>query len=333
MLMKAVCVTPERDLQLRDIPLPDSPPPGYLLVDIEAAAINHGDKTFLKAPQAAGNATATRVQDVWGHSAAGRVVAVGAGVPAGYKGRRVAIYRSLQREQPMLGLWCERAQLPYLTCLRLPKHLSARAYAGSLVNVMTAYAFLEQVSAEGHRGVIATAGHSATGLALAALARRKRLPLILMVRTAAVKAELAEQGFDHVIVSEGGFLSELAALAAAQRTTAVFDGVGGSLISDIAPILPANSTIYFYGFLAGAAPITLTSGLFMMKSLTLKRFSNFESPTVSDPQKLAAALEDLESCIQDLLFQTRVGREFRLDEFDAAMSYEAVPGAKAVFIP
>jgi hypothetical protein len=29
----------------------------------------------------------------------------------------------------------------------------------------------------------------------------------------------------------------------------------------------------------------------------------------------------------------RVGEEFQLDQFDAAMSYETVPGGKAVFIP
>jgi NADPH:quinone reductase-like Zn-dependent oxidoreductase len=94
-----------------------------------------------------------------------------------------------------------------------------------------------------------------------------------------------------------------------------------------------NSTIYFYGFMAGAAPISLPSVLFMMKNLTLKRFSNFESVTVRDVEKLDAALKDIQSCIDDPLFETRVGQEFRLDQFDAAMSYEAVPGAKAVFIP
>jgi NADPH2:quinone reductase len=66
---------------------------------------------------------------------------------------------------------------------------------------------------------------------------------------------------------------------------------------------------------------------------TLKRFSNFESATVRDAGKLDAALEDLQSCIDDPLLETRIGQEFRLDQFDAAMSYEAVPGAKAVFIP
>lgn len=331
--MQAVCVTADRSLELRDIPTPTEPPPGYLLVDITAAAINHGDKTFLKTPEAAGNAVAFRSYDVWGASASGRVVAVGAGVPPGYAGRSVAIYRSLQRDRPTLGLWCERAQVPYRSCLPLAEHLQAKAFSGSLVNVMTAYAFLEEAASAGHGGVIVTAGNSATGHALAAFARRRRMPAILLVRTPAAQAQLQRRGIEHVIVIQNGFLAELGELATTLGATAVFDGVGGELVTDIAPVLPMNSTVYFYGFLAAAAPVALSSLLFMRKNLTLKRFSNFESATVRDVEKLDAALKDIESCIDDPLFETRVGQEFRLDQFDAAMRYEAVPGAKAVFVP
>ena len=332
--MKAVCVTAERTLELRDIPAPTEPPPGYLLIDIEAAAINHGDKTFLKMPQAAGNLLADRLHDVWGASAAGKVVAAGDGVPAEYTpGRSVAVYRSLQRDQPVLGLWCERAQVPYRTCLPLPDGVAAKRYSGSLVNVVTAYAFLKEAAAEGHRGVIVTAGNSATGLALAALARRWEVPAVLLVRTPEAGAALRSQGIEHVIVTQPGYLDELARLAATLGTTAVFDGVGGELVSALAPVLPMNSTVYFYGFLAGAKPVSVPSVLFMRQNLTLRRFSNFESATVRDPAKLDAALKDLQACVDDPLFDTRIGQEFRFDQFEAAMAYEAIPGAKAVFVP
>jgi NADPH2:quinone reductase len=218
-------------------------------------------------------------------------------------------------------------------------HLPTKEYSGSLVNVMTAHAFLEQALAEGHAGVIATAGSSATGLALAALARRRGMPSMLLVRTPAARAELHRRGIEHVIVNQEGsvnhegFPGEFADLAVRLGATAVFDGVGGALITGIAAALPMNSTIYCYGFLAGEVPLSLPSMLLMRKNLTLKRFSNFESSTVRDPEKLDAALLGLHSCIDDPLFKTRVGEEFKFEQFHAAMSYEAVPGAKAVFIP
>src|SRR5471030_1639714 len=104
--MKAICVTPSRGLEVRDIPTPAEPAPGHVLVAMEASAINHGDKTFLKMPNAAGNALAVQQHNVWGASGAGKVIALGAGVPAEYAGRQVAIYRSLGRSPESVGLWC-----------------------------------------------------------------------------------------------------------------------------------------------------------------------------------------------------------------------------------
>ena len=48
--MKAVCVTENRALEVREVPTPANPPSGHILVAIEACGINHGDKTFLARP-------------------------------------------------------------------------------------------------------------------------------------------------------------------------------------------------------------------------------------------------------------------------------------------
>lgn len=218
--MKAICVTPSRGLEVRDIPTPNEPAPGHVLVEMDASAINHGDKTFLKMPTAAGSPLAVGPQAVWGASGSGRVVALGAGVPAEYAGQQVASYRSLGRSPESVGLWCERAQVPYTTCLILPDHVRARDYCGSLVNVMTAYAFLEEIAEAGHKGVIVTAGNSATGHALASLARRRKMPAIFLVRTEAAREALCRLGVEHVIVTNEGFADTLGALSAELGATA-----------------------------------------------------------------------------------------------------------------
>ncbi|MHB8283139.1 MAG: alcohol dehydrogenase catalytic domain-containing protein [Caulobacteraceae bacterium] len=116
--MRAICVDEARNLQLKEISAPGEPPPTHVNVQIEGAAINHGDKTFLKFPDAAGGARGLRFDNVWGASAAGVVTQIGADVPARYLGSKVAIYRSLQPGQPFLGLWCDTAQ-PHPTLARL----------------------------------------------------------------------------------------------------------------------------------------------------------------------------------------------------------------------
>ena len=330
--MQAICVTPSRELEVRDIPAPAQAAPGHLIVAMQASAINHGDKTFLKMPAAAGPAAKASLHEVWGASGAGRVLAVGEGVSADYLGKQVAIYRSLARTPHTVGLWCQTTQVSAQSCVVLPDSVSAQDYCGSLVNVITAYAFIEEIVAAGHQGIIATAGNSATGHALAALARRRQLPLILLVRSAAAREHLLSLGVEHVIVTQGGFTAELARLAAELNTTAVFEGVGGDLFSQIAPSLPLNSTVYFYGFLQGAQPFALPSALFMMKNLTLRRFSNFESDTVKNPQQLSAALHALSGIIADDMFKTRIGRSFSYTEIEHAMAYEATPGPKAILL-
>jgi NADPH:quinone reductase-like Zn-dependent oxidoreductase len=330
--MKAICVTADRELEVRDIPTPNAPAPGHVLVDMDASAINHGDKTFLRMPAAVGSALAASQHDVWGASGSGRVIAVGAGVPTDYAGKQVAIYRSLGKSPANIGLWCETAQMPWTSCLILPDHVRARDYSGSLVNVMTAYAFLEEIADAGHKGVIVTAGNSATGHAMVSLARRRKLPAIFLVRTEAAREALRRLGAEHVIATSEGFTDTLAALSAELGATAVFDGVGGDLPGSIAPSLPMNSTIYFYGFLGGTTPFSMPSVLVMMKNLTLRRFSNFDSRTVKEQDKLVSALKALERVIDDPMFTTRIGREFPLDQIELAMTYESPDGAKAVLV-
>jgi NADPH:quinone reductase len=328
--MKAICVNQNRDLYVRDVPTPDHPAPGHLLIDMAGSAINHGDKAFLRMPAAAGPAFAAAKHDVWGASGAGRVIAVGDGVPERYLGKQVAVYRSLRRTPDTIGLWSEHAQMHHLTCAILPDHVQAIDYSGSLVNVITAYAFLEEAIGAGHRGVIVTAGNSATGYALAALARRRNIPAIFLARNEATSAALKDAGVEHVIKMDEGYLERLGALATELGATAVFEGVGGTLPGELAPCLPMHSTLYLYGFLAGPAPFAIPSALIMMKDLTLKRFSNFESATVKDSARLQAALTDLESLIEDPLLRTNVGATFTYEQIEQAMAYESTPGRKAI---
>ena len=330
--MKAVCVTETRELEVSDVSTPPEASGGHLLIEIEASAINHGDKAFLARPATTAGLNSS-LYDIWGASAAGKVLSVGPAVPAGYVGRKVAVYRSLTPSAQTVGLWSERAVVPFTSCVILPEELSAMDYSGSLVNVITAHAFLETMAAEGHTGAIVTVGASATGLALGALARQKNIPVLNLVRSQQASEQLRAMHLEHVLVtSDGGFDAKLEQLAEELKTTAVFDGVGGALITRIAPCLPRNATVWFYGFLAGLVPVSVSSATFMTKNLTMKPFSNFNSATVRDTAKLQEALEYLHTQIADPLFRTKIGKVFRLDQIREAMAYETELGAKAVLL-
>ena len=331
--MKAICVEPDRRLKLREVPVPSTPAPGHVFVDVEAAAITHEDKFFLTRPLPGATALTTGPRNVHGANGAGRVAALGEGVPPRYAGRKVAIYKSLSRSPEQFGVWCERAQVPFTSCLPLPDHVSATDYCGSLANVLTVHAFLAEIVAAGHAGLVVTAGRSATGLVAASLVQRRNVPAVFLVRSEAAREQLVGHGVEHVLLAASDTLeADLARLAAELRTTAVFDGVGGALLTRILPILPMNATAYVYGFLDRSTPISLSPMHLMGLNLTLRRFANLESATVSEPDKLAVALEAIEVLIDDPLLKTRVGREFRLDQIDDAIAYEAADGARVILV-
>ena len=189
----------------------------------------------------------------------------------------------------------------HTACLRLPDSVDARDYSGSLVNIITAYAALETAAADGHRGVVETAGNSATGYALAALARSRRTDARILVRSPATQAELERHGIENVVVVDDQTTMEsVSERAVALKATVVFDGVGDgglSLLLPHLPHLPQRSTIYAYGFLAGLEPVSFPSALLMGKDLTLRRFSNFDTPAVRDDQVLERGMRELEAVV------------------------------------
>ena len=105
------------------------------------------------------------------------------------------------------------------------------------------------------------------------LKRQVRLPALLWLRLLEERTSLSSSWFapnrlqrlcacwnSHILVtSDPSFDAGFERLAAKLNTTAVLDGAGGDLISRTAPRLPPNSTVWFYGFLAGATPVAVSS--------------------------------------------------------------------------
>ncbi|KAK9360194.1 alcohol dehydrogenase protein [Lipomyces starkeyi] len=333
--MRALCVTESRNLQLRDVPSPSTPPPGIRNRQHHRRRHQPRRQNIPKTSRLSKLDFRYTPRKRLGRFRRRNCTQVGANVPHTYLGRKVAIYRGLQPDAPFLGLWCQTAQLPYQACLLLPDYVDARDYSGSLVNVVTAYAFLEQAAEEGHRGVLVTAGGSATGRALAVLARRRGMPILVIARSEKAKEGMLRSSVEAEHVLDSGdpdFMRDLEQTAREIGTTAVFDGVGGAFISQMIGALPPRSSIFFYGFLSGAEKVAFHSAIFMMKDLTMRRFSNFDSVAVRNEERRADMLKDLEGCIEDPLFTTCVGRDFELEEFEAAMEYEAAGGRKVVFV-
>ena len=327
-LMKAA-VLQDGNLIIRNVEQPQQAEAGHLIVKMKASAINSGDKFFLRFPPRPGMVKSRF--EIRGVSGVGEVLQTGEGVPTAYLGKNVAFYRQLKYSDSVVGCWSEYAHLHYLDCVILPDGVAPEDYSGSIVNAITPYGFLKQIIAEGHQGVISTAGNSATGIALLGFCLAYDFPLISVVRSNAGKAELQAMGAKNVVVqSDADFDEQLTTLARALNATAVFDGTGGETLTRVFPSLPANSVIYSYGYIGDAVPFALHTSMLSVKNISIKSFSNLTTDTVQN--HLEKALQEIGTLIHLSHFKTKIGKRFKLEEINDALLYQSVHGGKPVLV-
>lgn len=330
-LMKAVVLS-NGTLSVQDVPKPQQAEPGHLIIKINASAINSGDKFFLRFPTPPG--TVKSLYEIRGVSGAGEVLATGEGVPAEYQGKNVAFYRQLKYSEVVVGSWSEYAQIHFLDCTILPDNADPLDYSGSIVNTITPYAFLKQVIGEGHKGIISTAGNSATGIALLGFCLAYNFPLISIVRSEAGRKELEVLGAKNIVVqSDEDFDQQLTETALALAATAIFDGVGGQILNRILPLIPRSSVIYSYGFIGDSVPFSFNTSTLAVRNVSIRPFANTSTETVTNPEKLAQAQKDIGAVIHQPHFKTKIGKEFKLTEINEALAFVSTNGGKAILKP
>jgi len=333
--MKAICSSKIgiNELVLKDIEMPVIKE-NHVLIKVAACGINHGDIAWINGfiPRGMGPES---VHDVAGVSGAGEIIEVGDGVPSILNGCKVAFYRALNPSAEKVGAWSEYVLMHYLDCLQLPDDANSVEYCGSLVNIITPYAFVDYAKLNQEKAVIITAGTSATGIALLGIAQQKGIPVISIVRNESGKKQLQELNAKYILMqSSNHFEEQLQTLSQELNATTVFDGVGGSLITTIAPLLPFGSAIYAYGFLGGKVPVSFETSLLLMKNLTISSFGGFTSEVVTNPDKLNDALNNIKQFVHLPHFKTNIGSKFTLQEYQEALGYsvKSNKNGNAVFV-
>lgn len=326
--MKAIILL-DGNLTVQNVNKPQQAAPGHLLIKMAASTINSGDKFFLKYPTPPG--TVKSIYDIKGVSGAGEVLQVGEDVPQEFQGKNVAFYRQLSYSETVVGSWCEYAHIHFLDCVILPESAGPEEYSGSIVNTITPYAFLKQIINEGHKGIISTAGNSATGIALLGFCLAYDFPLISIVRNENGRKELQQLGAKNIIAqSDGDFDQQLTEMAQALNTTAIFDGVGGQILNKILPLIPRGSVIYSYGFIGDNVPFTFNTSTLAVKNVSIRPFANTSTETVKNPEKLEQALKDIGELIHQQHFKTKIGKRFKLEDINDALAFVSTDGGKAV---
>ena len=229
------------------------PKPGQdeVLVKVAASPINPSDLAFLGGNYGFNNPPPV----IPGGEGSGTVVAVGPG-PMGryFLGKRVACLSNGEKD----GIWAEYAVASTKGgVFPLNKSVSLEQGAMSVINPLTASAFLEITKDGGHKAIVLTAAASALGQMVNRLGRSEGIQVINIVRRDAQVELLKAQGATAVLnSSDVDFDSQLHAICHQYDVHLAFDAVAGPMTEQLLTALPNNSTVTVYSCLSRKAPQT-----------------------------------------------------------------------------
>lgn len=235
-----------------------------VLVEVAASPINPSDLAFLGGNYGFDNPPPV----VPGGEGSGTVVAVGPGAMGRYfLGKRVACLSNGERD----GIWAE-----YIVAsaqggvFPLSRSVSLEQGAMSVINPLTASAFLEITKDGGHQAIVLTAAASALGQMVNRLGRSEGIQVINVVRRDAQVELLKTQGATVVLNSNDvDFERQLRDACHQFDAHLAFDAVAGPMTGRLLDALPEKSTVTVYSCLSHQAPQTSVDQIvFQGKTIT-----------------------------------------------------------------
>jgi len=252
-------------LVVREVPVP-VPGNGEVLIKIKAAPVNPSDLARIRnAPSQYDLATF-----IPGLEGCGTVVAAGKGMlPKLWMGKRVAC----SAEYPTSGTWAEYIVTHAGKCFPLKKEISDEQGSMSLVNPLTALAFIEIAKEKKHKAIINNAAASALGRIVELLCYKENIPLINIVRNSKQAELLKSAGSKYVLdSSEPAFIEDIGTLSDRLNATLLFDSVCSRQLEKIIDVLPAKSSVIIYGNLSGEEQILINPRTLIDKDISISGF-------------------------------------------------------------
>ena len=135
------------------------------------------------------------------------------------------------------------------------KGVSLEQGAMSIINPLTASAFLEIIKQGGHKAIVLTAAASSVGQMIARSCQSAGIEIINIVRRDAQVELLKQRGAAIVLnSSDSDFDQKLCAICHHHQVHLALDAVAGSLTAQLLDALPPNSKVTIFGGLSEQAP-------------------------------------------------------------------------------
>lgn len=222
------------------------------------------------------------------------------------------------------GSWQEYVAVPASSVIPVPDSVSDEAAAQLLVNPVTVVGMLDELAAPPGEYVLQSAAGSTLGRQLIALAKKRGVKTINIVRRAEQAAELGELGADEVLCSEtDDIAARVKEITGGKGAWGAVDAVGGPLTARMTGALRNGGTILIYGAMSG---LEFTGSIVdcLFRDVTVKGFwLNVYLGRLSDEAK-AAVFASVVSWLADGSLAPYNGAKFALKDVAVAVKASQV---------
>ena len=302
------------------LPDPGAPGAGEIVVDMEFSPINPSDLVLIRGLYGVKPNLPAPV----GAEGVARVAKIGSGVTGIKEGDRVLFPRGA-------STWLTRAKVKADGLFALPANADPQQLSMLMVNPPTAYLMLtEYVALKKGDWVIQSAGNSAVGRAVIAIAKKMGIHTVSVVRRPELIEELRKLGADAVLVEGPDLAKRVREATDKARIMLALDSVGGPGLMPLNDCLANGGTLVAYGVMSGGpGPFFTAPNIF--RDLTLKGFWLLNWFNKNSPERALEVQKQVASWIADGTIYTPVEATYPLSESKAAISHAAKGTGKILF--
>jgi trans-2-enoyl-CoA reductase len=302
------------------LPDPGNPGAGEVVVDMEFSPINPSDLVLIRGLYG----VKPKLPSPVGSEGVARVVKVGSEVAGLKEGDRVLFPRNTPT-------WLTRSKIKADGLFALPIDADPQQLSMLMVNPPTAYLMLtEYVPLMKGDWVIQSAGNSAVGRAVIAIAKQMGVHTVSVVRRPELVEELRQLGADVVLVEGPDLAKRVAEATGKAKIMLALDSVGGPGLMPLNDCLANGGTLVAYGVMSGGpGPFFTAPNIF--RDLTLKGFWLMNWFSKNPPARIIEVQKKMAGWIADGTIFTPVEATYSLTESTAAISHAAKGTGKILF--
>jgi len=306
---------PAEVAEIIEVDAPGAPGPGRVNVRILASPVNPADLLNMEGRYGSALPQLPMTQ---GAEGVGRVIAVGEGVD------NVAVGDLIMPSAR--GMWREQVQMSALGLAALPEDADLHQLAMLRANPGSAWLMLsDYVDLNEGDFVIQNAANSGVGRHVIALARRRGIRTINVVRRASLIDELMAHGADHVLVDGDDLDARVAEITGGNLPRLGIDAIGGTAVQRLARSVADGATVVNYGLLSGD-PLMIDARETVFRDLTIKGFwlaSWFQN---TDPARIGEIYGKLGELVADGTLHVPVEATYPLSRVSEAVAHAGREG-------